>query len=349
VGRSGNTTALTIVSNATICPGIYYGGIEIASGTTTMLPGLYWVSGGEGFKVGGTASIDGTAGVTVYAGPVVSGSSIAILPNPDLAAPIDPNRLNPTITIKSDKSPVSTGAEVKYSFEIERTAGGPNLNGTVNFYDGDTLISDGSNRDCKPMDLKDEDKKKNVDCKITYTSSAIGQHGIAAVFISSDTCTDDTCHNNAEAVLDPYQIVVGGSGRADDIELTTTGNVQLSGSKSGPYKGIVIYQDRQSDGSVLISHGSGLAACSPSDSITVNGVQGPRWALQQPPGPPCGPLGGIEGTIYAPHFNSLVTTTVSGLADVQVIAGKMLINSLATTRFAFDPSKFAGNRIALFE
>lgn len=62
----GNSNALTIASDATICPGIYHGSLHISAGTATMLPGFYYLAGKNGLKVNGTASLDGTAGVTIY-------------------------------------------------------------------------------------------------------------------------------------------------------------------------------------------------------------------------------------------------------------------------------------------
>lgn len=347
----GNSTPLALSADATICPGLYYGGIEVTAGATTMLPGLYFMSGKNGFIVKGSGSVDGSAGVMIYSSTNTATATVFILPDPDLAKPIDPDRLNPVIhKFESDKNPVVVGGKgVKYTFEIEPAAvpGAPKLNGVVEFYDGDYRITGPAK--CQPKTITDKDTRQKVECTIVYGSGDIGTHGISVVFHSSDTCSSSACYNNIEAVLDPVQVVTGGNGSAGDIVLETTGNVQLAGVKAGPYKGIVMFQDRTSDGEIVLSQASGLAACGPTTSVTVAGVTGPQWALQQPPPAPCGALGGIEGTIYAPHQESLVTTTVSGSADIQIIAGKMLINSVATTRFAFDSSKFAGNRVVLIE
>ena len=65
--------------------------------------------------------------------------------------------------------------------------------------------------------------------------------------------------------------------------------------------------------------------------------------------PGCGPLGGIQGTIYAPAQTALVFVTASGVANVQVIAGKIQIDSAANARFAYTPQFFANGVIRLIE
>ena len=88
------TAGLTISTNATICPGRYAGGLTITAGTTTMLPGVYYMAG-KGFHVAGTASIDGSSGVMIYSSTSGIANPVNIAPNPDLAAPIVDGRLTP--------------------------------------------------------------------------------------------------------------------------------------------------------------------------------------------------------------------------------------------------------------
>lgn len=162
---------------------------------------------------------------------------------------------------------VAVGDAVKYKFEIEPANSGPKLNGVIKFYDGDTEIT-GSTEKCQPLTLTNEGEKKSSTCEITYTGADIGTHGIAAVFFSTDTCSDSSCYANVEAILDPAQVVTGGNDSAGDIEIKTNGNVQLTSPGSGAYKGIVLFQDRTSDGAIELSYGSGKAACSPTSQIT---------------------------------------------------------------------------------
>ena len=330
----GNGTKLTITANATICPGIYYGGVSITGGTTTMLPGLYYISG-NGFAVSGSASLDGSAGVMIYNSS--GGGGLDIAPDPDLAGDPDPSLPTPIVTLTSNDYTATIGEQVTYTFHVNQN-GTSKLSGTVDFYDGSTKSSSVGSATC-PTLTKTNSGNFSATCKQTY--GVDGTHGIAAVFISSDSL-----YNNVEAILAPPEVV---SSPAGTISISTTGNVKLSGVKSTVYQGIVIFHDRTSDRSVTLSPGSGLAACSPTDLITVNGVTGPAWALMQPPPAPCGALGGVEGTIYAPNEDALVTLTASGVADLQIIAGRILITSGATARFSFTASKFAGGRIRLVE
>jgi hypothetical protein len=345
-GRGGLTIA---DENAAICPGLYRGGIRIDGlipATTTMLPGFYYMLE-KGFVVEESASVDGTSGVTIYSSGSAGSRKVRIKPDPDLAAPLNPNRLNPDITIESSKYEAGVGKRVTYTANVEASDGGLRLDGTISFHDGTPAIAT-----CTPRRISGV-AKITVKCEVKYTATQVGAHGISVVFLSSDTCSSASCYNNAEAVLTPEQSVVSKSVNSSDIALLTSGNVQLSGQNSGRYQGIVMFQDREGGGDIKLSYGSGLATtCSPTTPITVRGLTGPEWALQQDnlPPQPCGVLGGIEGTICAPDEDSDVHTTISGLANVQIIAGTMKINSSSTTRFAYDGELFAGSSgFALFE
>jgi hypothetical protein len=67
------------------------------------------------------------------------------------------------------------------------------------------------------------------------------------------------------------------------------------------------------------------------------------------PPPACGAIGGLRGTIYAGNQNALVYITASGLANLQVIAGEIRIDSGANARFAYTPQFFANGSIRLIE
>ena len=129
------------------------------------------------------------------------------------------------------------------------------------------------------------------------------------------------------------------------ITISTTGAVRLSGQTAGTNKGLTIFQDRTSALTITIHPGPGGApACSGSwltqDVPDTPGVDPP---------PPCGALGGLVGTIYAPNAGALVYITASGLANLQVISGKLQIDSDADARFAYTPQYFANGAIRLVE
>ena len=130
----------------------------------------------------------------------------------------------------------------------------------------------------------------------------------------------------------------------DNIVINTTGNVKLFGPTSGRYSGMTIFQDRTSNLGLTISPGSGLAACTGSwltqDVPHASGGAAPAA---------CGAIGGISGTIYAAHQDALVTLTSGGLANLQVLSGRIEIDTTINTRFAFTPSLFANGNIHLVE
>jgi hypothetical protein len=64
---------------------------------------------------------------------------------------------------------------------------------------------------------------------------------------------------------------------------------------------------------------------------------------------PCGAIGGLQGTVYAAHQDALVRIQASGLANLQVISGKIEVISDANARFAFTPEFFANAKIRLVE
>ena len=57
----------------------------------------------------------------------------------------------------------------------------------------------------------------------------------------------------------------------------------------------------------------------------------------------------MRGTIYAPNEGALVYITASGLANLQVLSGKIQIDSDANARFAFTPQYFANGNVRLVE
>ena len=63
----------------------------------------------------------------------------------------------------------------------------------------------------------------------------------------------------------------------------------------------------------------------------------------------CGDIGGLQGTVYAAHQNALVLIEASGMANLQVIAGEIQVDSDADARFGFKASVFANSSIHLVE
>ena len=134
-----------------------------------------------------------------------------------------------------------------------------------------------------------------------------------------------------------------------DIDIQTSGRVLLNAPTSGRYSGLLIFQDRSRGVDVLISPGSGLGGC-PSNFMTAGSASSPGSVPA-----PCGDVGGLSGTIYAPHQgsgtngSSTVDLMGSGLANLQVIAAQVDLNSNGNVRFAYRPEAFANGKIHLVE
>ena len=111
---------------------------------------------------------------------------------------------------------------------------------------------------------------------------------------------------------------------------------------SGSYSGLTIFQDRTSNLTITLAPGSSGVTC-PSNYMTADLSNPTGWMTG------CGPMGGIRGTIYAAHRDALVYITAGGLAQLQVIAGMVQVDSAANARFGFHSSFFANNRVHLVE
>jgi hypothetical protein len=128
------------------------------------------------------------------------------------------------------------------------------------------------------------------------------------------------------------------------------GRVILHAQSSGDYAGLLIFQARSAGLGLQIWPGAGAADCTGNwmtDGVPPNGNPVPQ---------PCGPLGGLSGTIYAPHqstgsddWDAVVNLNASGLANVQFIVAEISMNYAEDARFAYDPKEFANGHIHLVE
>ena len=110
----------------------------------------------------------------------------------------------------------------------------------------------------------------------------------------------------------------GKKGQAGPVEIETNGTVVLSPITSGEFQGMTIFLERDSDE---------IIAVKPSNAV--------QCASIAATGEPQGCIGGISGTLYAPHWDATVIVKAAGTANLQVISGKMLIQNGSTARFTF--------------
>lgn len=331
-GTATLPVTLTATTSATICPGIYYGGIKATGASTvlTMLPGIYYIAGG-GFQITSGASVDGSAGVMIYN---TSGSATPVNTTPgiDHVPAADKSKKNPkSPNLTSSNNPSDVGEATTYTFTITRDKNSsPTPTGTMTFYDGDNPIAGCENLPVAPAGTG----KVSAACTQTYNNP--GSRAISSVYWG------DGFYNGIGDTLTQTISTPAGASIAP-ITLSTTGNVKLSGPKSGRYGGLTLFQDRTSNLTITISPGSGAAAC--TGSWLTNGVP----PNTNPVPGACGALGGLQGTLYAANPDALVYITASGLANLQVIAGKIQIDSNADARFAYTPQFFANGSIRLVE
>ena len=123
----------------------------------------------------------------------------------------------------------------------------------------------------------------------------------------------------------------GKTGDADEVLIDTSGTVILSPATSGLYTGMTIFMERDSD-EVVVVKPSNAGQCASTAAA----------------GEPQGCIGGISGTVYAPHPDATVVVKASGTANLQVISGKMLIQNGNTARFTYK-SGFATETLYLYE
>jgi hypothetical protein len=358
-GTPANPVTMIIsAGSATICPGLYDGGILITgSADVTMLGGVYYIGGG-GFRISGNSNVDGTAGVMIYNGTGGAGGSsstdpalIDLLPSSDSRL-IDPvlahlgSNINDGLSSSADPSAI--GQSVTFYFTICGTAsctGGVPPTGVMTFFDGFTPI-------CENVPVEGAGGSK-VTAHCTTSFQNWGTRSISAIYCppSWTPCDANLLNNghafNAADIYNPIGNELTQTINAPvntplaPITITTNGVVQLWGPTSGAYSGLTIFQSRASAATITLSPGGSIGTC--NGSWMTDGV--PDGA----PPPACGAIGGLRGTIYAAHQTALVYITASGLANLQVIAGKIRIDSGANARFAFTPEYFANGNIRLIE
>jgi hypothetical protein len=111
---------------------------------------------------------------------------------------------------------------------------------------------------------------------------------------------------------------------AGDVDITTNGKVILTAPTTGSYSGMTIFVDRTSNATVNLQP-SNATQCATTAAV----------------GQPQGCMGGISGTIYAPSQDAIVNVKAAGTANLQVIAGRMLITNGSTAHFTFNSAGFA--------
>jgi Flp pilus assembly protein TadG len=116
----------------------------------------------------------------------------------------------------------------------------------------------------------------------------------------------------------------GKKGAAGPIDIQTNGTVVLSPPTTGATKGMTMFLDRASIATITIQP-SGTAQCATTAAAAV----------------PHGCIGGISGTIYAAHDDATVIVKAAGTANLQILAGRLLIQNGSTAHFTYNSAGFA--------
>jgi Flp pilus assembly protein TadG len=331
-GTAKATSLLTITSgNRTICPGTYYGGLNVTGGSVTMVAGTYVMVGG-GFTVTGSADIDGRSGVLVYSEGGGSASQSTTTANDLVPDPIAGHTNFKNADLTTSKTNVAPNTNVDLTFTLAPNGGSaPVPTGTADFYDGNVQI-------CSAVPLTQLQVGKNKVTAVCTASWAIwGTRAISVVY-PGDAYYNPVGDTLTQTVSTPNGTTTG------PIQIDTTGKVDLHAPSSGPYAGMVLFQERSSALTMILSPGNSRAGNCPGNFMW-KGVAPDTSAIPDA----CGDIGGIQGTIYAANDDAAVMITASGMANLQVIAGKIVVNSGANARFGFDASKFANSSIHLVE
>jgi Flp pilus assembly protein TadG len=333
-GTASSPSLLTISSGTpTICPGTYYGGIKITAGTVAMQPGVYNIIGG-GFAISGAANLDGSAGVMIY-NASGTGEAVNTTPGSDhVPAPIT-GHYNPKLStgLTSTPNPSNPGDTVTYTMTIDKNGSTATPSGTVDFYDGDTIV-------CPSVAMVTAGgTKMKATCSQTY--SVWGSRAMSAAY-SGDNVYNGIGDTLTQVITMPTGVSCTAKGSTCNVNIATTGIVKLYGPSTGQYAGLTIFQDRTSNLAITLAPGSSGVTC-PSGFMTASLSGAAAWKDG------CGALGGLQGTIYAPNDDALVLITASGLSPLQVIAGEIEVDSGAQARFAYNASVFANGHVHLVE
>jgi hypothetical protein len=353
----------------TICPGIYYGGFSVTGDNRNvkvwMQPGIYYMvgggaSGGGGFVVAGTASIDGSAGVMIYLTGGQESFQENTSPGTNLVQSCPPVPsgslcIAPVISgngngISSSPANITVNQSVTYTLNITGNPTTTPPTGTVSFYDGQSAI-------CSNVPLvAGSSPKWRATCTTSFP--LVGTRGITAVY-SGDTryamassVMTETINPPAGVSAGTFNICTGPPCGADGAQSMgePINTVVLHAMETGPYAGILAWQDRQSGLGLKIWPYKGAADC--SGNWFTAGVPPDTTPIPQP----CGPLGGLKGTIYAPHLkngstdhDASINFRGSGLAYLQVITGTASFAYPGDIRFYYEPSTFANGKTHLVE
>ena len=244
--------------------------------------------------------------------------------------------------------------------------------GTITFYDGSDPISAGCTG--VPLTVVSATKVKAT-CTTSY--GELGERWTTAVY-SGDLVYKAVAGNPMKKTISPsglpasnFFICTGSSTRVEcgasgacTTETTPTpwsnppasepcGRVLLHAMTGG----VLYFQDRTSNFDVRLWPSVGLAPCTDqSPTWMTDGVPGTPEAAAPVPRP-CGQLGGISGTIYAPYakttaaspVDTFVNVKADGSANIQIVSARIRLSYNTEMRFTFDPSEFAGGSICLTE
>jgi Tfp pilus assembly protein PilX len=297
------------------------------SGTVTLQPGTYY----GGICIGSLSSsgCDSgncvTTGTTAAYSPAVqengaitsSATSVPI----KFGAGTDPVHVNDVILVGSEQMLVTSAPATASPVTLTVTRG----------YNGSTAAAHADKAAVTKYTLP------NVSATMAAGTYIIAGGGLRVCGASSLSAPNVLIYNTQ----DPSH--TSGYGALDQLELNTTGSVNLGPPDDGPYEGLTYWQDS----SLALDSADSCDSRNNTSSPSQNQINNYDIALMSAASTGAnGSLGSISGSIYAPANRADFVEALSGTANLAVLTSCIMING-GTSTFAFNPTGLFGSNWVL--